>query len=66
MERPDPLTGARWRTSTHSTKSPDTCVEVAPAPGVVGVRDTEHRTAGHLTVPRPAWTAFLTHLTHGA
>jgi len=62
MERPD-LTGARWRKSTYSDTKPHSCVEVAPAPGVVGVRDTEHRAAGHLTIPRPAWTAFCAHLT---
>jgi len=48
---------ASWRTSTHSGGQ-ETCVEVAPRPGLVGVRDSKHRDAGYLTVPATAWRTF--------
>lgn len=47
-----------WRKSTYSESGSAQCVEVAPATGAVGVRDTKHREAGHLEVPRTAWSAF--------
>jgi hypothetical protein len=49
---------AVWRKSSRSTTEAN-CVEVAVAPAVVGVRDTKDRTGGTLTVPAPAWHAFL-------
>lgn len=48
-----------WRTSSHSGSSQSTCVEVAPAPGRVGIRDSTARHAGHLAVPGHAWRAFV-------
>ncbi|WP_103353040.1 DUF397 domain-containing protein [Amycolatopsis sp. CA-128772] len=47
-----------WRKSSHSTNDSN-CVEVATSPSTVGVRDTKDREGGHLTVPAPAWAAFL-------
>lgn len=32
-------------------------------PGTVGVRDTKNRPAGHLTVDRATWAAFIRHVT---
>lgn len=46
-----------WRKSSYSGTQTN-CVEVAPAPGVVGVRDTKHRDGGTLLVPTIAWHAF--------
>ncbi|WP_020667354.1 DUF397 domain-containing protein [Amycolatopsis nigrescens] len=51
----------RWRKSSYSgsdTKEGE-CVEVRLGADQVAVRDTKHRDAGHLTVPAPAWSAFL-------
>lgn len=53
---------ASWRKSTYSGTG-QACVETAPAPGVVGVRDTKNRDAGTVTVSRPAWAAFITSVT---
>lgn len=54
-----------WRKSSYST-GPDTqCVEVAPCPELVAVRDTKNRKAGHFTVSRTAWTAFTDAATTG-
>jgi hypothetical protein len=52
-----------WRTSSYSNGGA-ACVEVAPAPDAVLVRDSKDRTGPALTVPSPAWHAFLTTLTH--
>lgn len=54
---------ARWRKSSHSTTANQSCVEIAPMPGTVGVRDTKNRPAGHLTVDRTTWAAFIRHVT---
>ena len=51
-----------WRTSSYSSNSGD-CVEVAPAPQGVLLRDSKNCTGPALTVPTPAWHAFLTTLT---
>ena len=51
-----------WHTSSYSTSHGD-CVEVAPAPGRVLVRDSKDPDGPALTVPTPAWRAFLTTLT---
>ncbi|MEO7193435.1 MAG: DUF397 domain-containing protein [Pseudonocardiaceae bacterium] len=48
-----------WRTSSYSCGNGD-CVEVAPARDQVLIRDSKHPTA--LTIPTPAWRAFLTTL----
>lgn len=50
---------ALWSKSSHSGSQGE-CVEVAVSPRLVAVRDTKDRTGGTLTLPAPAWTAFLT------
>lgn len=48
-----------WRKSSYSGgSSQSTCVEVAPAPARVGIRDTKARDRGQLTVSRTTWRAF--------
>lgn len=53
------LAAAAWRISSHSQQGGDTCVEVAPLAGRVGVRDTKDRALGAHVVARPAWDAFV-------
>ena len=49
----------RWRTSSFSSNGAS-CVEVLEAPEATYVRDTkQHGTGTVLTLPVPAWTAFL-------
>lgn len=48
-----------WRKSSYSGSHGGDCVEVATAGDGAAVRDTEHREAGHLTLPSEEWTAFL-------
>lgn len=52
------LSSAPWRKSTYSGNA-NGCVEVAPAPGVVGVRDTKNRDTGYFAVGTAAWSAFV-------
>ncbi|MCA1671747.1 MAG: DUF397 domain-containing protein [Actinobacteria bacterium] len=52
-----------WHTSSYSTNE-GACVEVAPAPDRVLVRDSKDPDGPALAVPTPAWRAFLTTLTH--
>jgi len=47
-----------WRKSSYSSSDAN-CVEVATTPAVVGIRDTKDRDGGTLTLPAPAWAAFL-------
>lgn len=47
-----------WRKSSYSSDQAN-CVEVAAIATAVGIRDTKDREGGHLTVPAPAWAAFL-------
>ena len=61
MTAPEP-DGIVWRTSSYSYDSGG-CVEVAPAPHRVLVRDSKDRTGPALTVSTTAWQAFLTTLT---
>lgn len=51
------VTRAPWRKSSYSGNT-GTCVEVAPVPGMVGVRDTKDRARGHFAVTRTTWAAF--------
>ena len=52
-----------WRTSSYSTNE-GACVQVATVPDRVLVRDSKDPDGPALTVPTPAWRAFLTTLTH--
>jgi hypothetical protein len=47
-----------WHKSSYSGGDGGNCVEVAEGP-VTGIRDTQNRGLGHLTVPAPEWTALL-------
>lgn len=47
-----------WHKSSYSTNTSD-CVEVRGREACTDVRDTKHREAGHITVSRDAWSAFL-------
>lgn len=49
----------QWRTSSYSGPNGGQCVEVAPGPVRVLVRDTKDRPRGVLAVSGVAWTDFL-------
>ena len=52
-----------WHTSSYSFGNGD-CVQVAPTPNRVLVRDSKNPAGPALAVPTPVWRAFLTTLTH--
>lgn len=47
----------QWRKSSRSGGQ-NNCVELAPFPASVGVRDSKNPDAGVLLVPAAAWRAF--------
>ncbi|SCL41171.1 protein of unknown function [Micromonospora pallida] len=59
----DELTGAAWRTSTRSQLS--NCVEVAPLPAAVALRDSKDRGGPVLLFRREQWRNFLTGARNG-
>ena len=52
---------AAWRKSSYSGTQGN-CVEVAPSPSVVGVRDTKNRDGGVLYVTVDAWRELTARL----
>ena len=58
MTAPEP-DGIVWRTSSYSAAHGN-CVQVAPTPERVLVRDSKNPDGPALTVLTPAWRAFLT------
>ncbi|MFE1170670.1 DUF397 domain-containing protein [Nocardiopsis sp. NPDC058789] len=50
---------ARFRKSSFSGARTENCVEVADAPGMSAVRDTQNRDLGTLTFPSHEWSALL-------
>ncbi|MGH3772005.1 MAG: DUF397 domain-containing protein [Pseudonocardiaceae bacterium] len=62
MTAPEPA-GIIWHTSSYSANGGN-CVQVAPAPGHVLVRDSKDPGGPALTVPTTAWQALLTTATH--
>ena len=51
-----------WHTSSYSYGN-GACVQVAPAPDRVLVRDSKDPEGPALAVPTPAWRAFLSTVT---
>jgi hypothetical protein len=52
-----------WRKSSRS--GPDGCVECAPLPGAIGVRDSKNPDGPVLVFDAPAWRAFVAGVKHG-
>lgn len=61
MSAPEP-DGIVWHTSSYSGSGSD-CVEVAPAPAGVLVRDSKDPAGPALAVTTAAWRAFLATVT---
>ncbi|MET9700529.1 DUF397 domain-containing protein [Streptomyces sp. NPDC006529] len=59
METNQELAGARWRKSSYSGSSGGECVEVAPQPRLVAVRDSKVPDGPVFTVGRTAFAAFV-------
>ncbi|MFB6700197.1 DUF397 domain-containing protein [Streptomyces rubiginosohelvolus] len=48
-----------WYKSSYSNDTGGSCVEIAPLPEQVGIRDSKDKQGPALVVPQAAWTAFL-------
>ena len=48
-----------WRTSSYSNGMGGECVEVAPLPGVIAVRDSKVALGPHLRLSTSAWQSFI-------
>jgi hypothetical protein len=48
-----------WRKSTYSDTEGSNCVEVAPTPHTVHVRDSKDPDGPVLSFAHPAWTEFI-------
>jgi hypothetical protein len=48
-----------WKKSSYSSANGGDCVEVATLPARVALRDGKTPSKGHLTVPAPAFGAFI-------
>jgi hypothetical protein len=53
--------GLAWLKSSYSTDQGDSCIEVAPPPTTIHVRDSKDITRPHLGLTPSAWTAFVAH-----
>jgi len=53
------FSNATWRKSSYSGGDHGSCVELASAPGVVGVRDSKNPAAGHLQVGKRVFASLL-------
>ncbi|CAL9605090.1 DUF397 domain-containing protein [Streptomyces sp. enrichment culture] len=49
----------QWFKSSHSGGEGGECIEVAPTPATIHIRDSKAPAHGTLTVHSPAWAAFL-------
>ncbi|MFF3380999.1 DUF397 domain-containing protein [Streptomyces sp. NPDC002680] len=57
-----------WFKSSYSDGTEgDSCVEIAPAPDTIHVRDSKHTTVGpHLTFTPTTWADFIPYATEGS
>ncbi|MEU7754745.1 DUF397 domain-containing protein [Micromonospora sp. NPDC049171] len=64
MTAPDVPAG-KWRKSSRSSASGSNCVEVAPLPGALAVRDSKDPGGPALIFDRGVWSSFVTALRRG-
>ena len=53
-----------WFKSSYSTNDGPSCVEVAPAPGTVHVRDSKNKQGPRLAFGPQQWAAFVSYAAH--
>ncbi|MFJ9967755.1 DUF397 domain-containing protein [Streptomyces avermitilis] len=50
-----------WFKSSYSGTEGDNCIEVAPTPTTIHIRDSKDLTRPHLALTPTAWGSFVTH-----
>ncbi|MFD0857320.1 DUF397 domain-containing protein [Actinomadura adrarensis] len=58
-------TFTQWRKSSYSGGESGQCVEVAQAPGLVGIRDSKNRAIGPLNMDRVVFAALVSKVKAG-
>ncbi|MBE4737065.1 MULTISPECIES: DUF397 domain-containing protein [Streptomyces] len=53
-----------WFKSSYSTDQGDSCIEVAPTPATIHIRDSKDTTRPHLGLGPAAWAAFVAYAAH--
>ncbi|MFG2954768.1 DUF397 domain-containing protein [Streptomyces sp. NPDC048291] len=51
-----------WQKSTYSEEG-SACVEIAPTPTAIHIRDSKHPSGPHLTLQPTAWADFVSYAT---
>jgi uncharacterized protein DUF397 len=54
-----------WQKSSYSGDSSN-CVEIAPAPTAIHIRDSKSPTGPRLAFPPATWSDFIAHMAHPA
>ncbi|MFD4511479.1 DUF397 domain-containing protein [Streptomyces sp. NPDC058457] len=54
------MTEPTWQKSTYSEQG-SACVEIAPTPTTIHIRDSKHPSGPHLTLRPTAWADFVAH-----
>ncbi|MFK0157386.1 DUF397 domain-containing protein [Streptomyces sp. NPDC090493] len=54
------MTALNWHKSTYSEEA-SSCVEIAPTPTTIHIRDSKHPSGPHLTLRPAAWADFVRH-----
>jgi hypothetical protein len=54
-----------WRKSSYSGAAHQDCLEVSESRDAVRIRDTQHRSHGHLSFPWPEWHALISEVKAG-
>ncbi|MDX6741753.1 DUF397 domain-containing protein [Actinocorallia sp. A-T 12471] len=62
----DTFVRVTWRKSSHSTGDHIECVELAKASSLVGVRDSKHPEAGHLTLGQATFARLTASIKTGS
>ncbi|GHE81979.1 hypothetical protein GCM10018785_57570 [Streptomyces longispororuber] len=52
-------TALEWFKSTYSSDEGGQCLEIAPEPTAIHIRDSKAPGIGHLTITPVTWAAFL-------
>ncbi|WP_181802434.1 DUF397 domain-containing protein [Streptomyces shenzhenensis] len=54
------MTELNWQKSTYSEEA-SSCVEIAPTPTTIRIRDSKHASGPHLTLRPTAWADFVSY-----
>ncbi|KAB1979741.1 DUF397 domain-containing protein [Streptomyces triticiradicis] len=54
-----------WRRSSYSSSNGNDCVEIAPTPTAIHVRDSKDPGGARLAIAPAAWTAFVAFAAQG-